>query len=163
MSGTRRPAPYSCRRGTRCHQGRRGESRLIPPPPPPKKSGASFHVIWEAIRFLAFSLRFVPPTAVTNGELAGSLTANSGSAVLLSGVSTGQALEPWSPAATSVEIPAPAATAKTLSSARRNARLKFSCDSQLPSEIEIASGWCPLEPSAAAVVRRTPVSEELPS
>ena len=45
--------------------------------------------------FFALRETLVPPTAVTNGELAGSLTASSGSAVASVEVWTWQALEPF--------------------------------------------------------------------
>jgi hypothetical protein len=47
----------------------------------PNVCGESFHTSWLAMLFPGWSTRFVPPTLVTYGDVAGILVASSPSAV----------------------------------------------------------------------------------
>ena len=110
MSGTIRLA-FSGIPVARCQTGR-SSKRLTPPPLPPTEGCStlgrtpneqSFHTPDEAIRLSGESVRFVPPTAVTQGEVEGNCTA--------ADVPTGgpvnwkQPVDPASPVETKTPIP----------------------------------------------------------
>src|SRR4051794_41845222 len=109
MSGTMRLADWKLCAG--CHHGRAW--RMLTPPPPPADAvyGAgytvSFHGPVDAMLLSSLSVRFVPPTARTQGELAGHDTAGSFSALVswLGGIPRLQGGGPLSPPATAVGVP----------------------------------------------------------
>ena len=84
----------------------------MPPPAAAACPGPSFQTTEAVIWLAAFSAMLVPPTAVTNGEDAGKLTAS-----LRVGLPfrLRHVLEPSSPAAASTEIPVDAATSNAVS------------------------------------------------
>src|SRR5690348_12357236 len=100
-----------------CHHGRL--LRTLTPPPPPAVSvngnekAVSFQTPVEAIVLLALSVRFVPPTASTHGEVAGQEADCCSSALVswLAGTPCAHDDEPASPAATTVVMPSDAVAA----------------------------------------------------
>ena len=94
----------------------------------------SFHGPVEATPFWASSVRFVPPTASTHGELAGHDTCGFLSdEVSLDGLTPrAHADEPVSPAATTVVMPSAAVAVSWRSTSVRDAVYGETSDSQSP-------------------------------
>ena len=94
----------------------------------------SFQAPVEAIVLSAFSVRFVPPTASTEAELAGQETWAflSSDVSWLAGTPRAQAEEPVSPAATTVVIPSAAVAASCRSAIVRDAVYEETVASQTP-------------------------------
>src|SRR4051812_24088368 len=112
---------------------------LRPPPPPADRvngggESASFHGPVAAIVLSALSVRFVPPTARTHGEVAGQDVAGCSSDEVSCGTGTPRAHadEPESPAATTTVIPSAASAASTRLASVRDAVYGLMVDSHSP-------------------------------
>ena len=94
----------------------------------------SFQAPAEAIELSAFSVRFVPPTASTEGDVAGQETCAflSAEVSLFAGTPRAQAEEPVSPAATTTVMPSAASAASWRSASVRDAVYAETVDSQTP-------------------------------
>jgi hypothetical protein len=94
----------------------------------------SFHAPVEAIVLSEFSVRLVPPTARTDGELAGHETCAclSEEVSWFAGTPRAHAEEPVSPAATTVVMPSAAVAASWRSASVRDAVNAETVDSQTP-------------------------------
>src|SRR5258705_13548073 len=109
-SGTRR-ALARADDAAGCHHGRVA-SRLCPPPPAARAlygagKDVSFQTPVAAMLLSGLRVRFVPPTASTQGELAGQDTCGVLSAAVrcLVGTARGHVEDPLSPAATTTVMP----------------------------------------------------------
>ena len=121
-----------------CHHGRVSNVLCPPPPPAALLNGAgytvSFHGPVEAMPLPASSVRFVPPTASTHGELAGHETCGFLSdEVSCEGLTPrAHADEPVSPAATTVVMPSAAVAVSWRSTSVRDAVYGETLDSHVP-------------------------------
>jgi len=94
----------------------------------------SFQTPVDAIVLSAFSVRFVPPTASTDGEVAGHEVWGclSAEVSLSAGTPRAHAEEPESPAATTTVMPRAASAASWRSASVREAVYGETVDSQTP-------------------------------